>query len=86
MRLLALFKKTVIENVRDWKILILTLSMAPFFGLIMHLYYGDSSKPLRLIYINHDKGVLTENGDTFHAGEVLLSELKKANTRMVKIY
>ena len=78
MRLLALFKKTMIENVRDWKILILTLSLAPFFVLVMHLYYGDSSKPLRLIYINHDQGVLSKNGNTFNAGKVLFSELKKA--------
>ena len=29
MRLLSLFKKTFIENVRDWKVLVLTLLFAP---------------------------------------------------------
>jgi hypothetical protein len=31
MRVVSLFRKTMIENIRDWKILSLTLTFAPFF-------------------------------------------------------
>ncbi|MCP5055064.1 MAG: ABC transporter permease [bacterium] len=39
MRLLSLFKKMMLENFRDWKILVLTLLMAPFFVVIMYFYF-----------------------------------------------
>ena len=40
MRLAALFRKTMIENFRDWKILSLTLAFSPFFVLLMYFYLG----------------------------------------------
>ena len=38
MRLHPLFKKTVIENFRDWKVLILGVTFAPFFVVLMYFY------------------------------------------------
>ena len=42
MRFLSLFRKTMIENFRDWKILVLVLTFAPFFVLLMYFYFGES--------------------------------------------
>ena len=78
MRSLALFKKALIENIRDWKILILTLSFAPFFVYLMYFYLDHSSQTFRIIIINHDREVLQQDGTTFHAGTFLLHELEQA--------
>jgi hypothetical protein len=58
MRLLPLFKKAMIENFRDWKILIMGLTFAPFFVVLMHFYFGEAVESYRIIFVNHDQGVL----------------------------
>ncbi len=78
MRTSALFKKALIENFRDWKILILTLSFAPFFVYLMYFYFGNASKTFRIILINNDAGVLMNNKITFNAGHLLGQQLKQA--------
>jgi len=53
MRIISLFRKTWIENIRDWKILILTLTFAPLFVLLMFFYVGESTQsPYRVVVIN----------------------------------
>jgi hypothetical protein len=54
MRTLAFLKKTFLENVREWKILILALTFAPFFVYLMYAYFGASAPAYRLIVINRD--------------------------------
>ena len=78
MRLLTLFKKTLLENVRDWKIIILTVTFAPFFVLLMHFYYGDTTKPYRVIVINRDLGVAVQDKPLFNAGDELISYMENA--------
>lgn len=78
MRLLTLFKKTMLENFRDWKIIILTVTFAPFFVLLMHLYYGDTVKPYRIILINRDLGVTIRDNTTFTAGKDVIAEMQNA--------
>ena len=38
MRIFPLFKKAMIENIRDWKVLILGLTFAPLFVFLMYFY------------------------------------------------
>jgi len=78
MRLLTLFKKTMIENFRDWKILILILTFAPFFVFLMYFYIGYTTETYKVIFINHDQGVETVDRDPFNAGQVLISEMTEA--------
>jgi len=78
MRLLTLFKKTLLENVRDWKIIILTVTFAPFFVLLMHFYYGDTTKPYRVIVVNRDLGVAVQDKPLFNAGKELISYMENA--------
>lgn len=78
MRLFTLFKKTMLENFRDWKIIILTVIFAPFFVLLMYFYFGDTTKPYRIIVINRDQGAAVQDKPTFYAGNELISEMKNA--------
>jgi ABC-2 type transport system permease protein len=54
MRTLAFLKKTFLENLREWKILILALTFAPFFVYLMYAYFGASAPAYRLLVINRD--------------------------------
>ncbi|HOG27887.1 MAG TPA: ABC transporter permease [Vicinamibacterales bacterium] len=55
MRMLACLRKTLVENVRDWKILILTLSFAPFFVYLMYGYLHTAPASYTLLVLNDDR-------------------------------
>ncbi len=78
MRTLSLFKKTWIENIRDWKILILTLTFAPLFVVLMYFYAEESAQaPHRVVVVNGDLGASTDGGAHFNAGEALILEMAR---------
>ena len=54
MRIVAYLEKTFKENLREWKILIMTLVFAPFFVYLMYGYFGAASPVYKLIVANHD--------------------------------
>ncbi|MBU2601366.1 MAG: ABC transporter permease [Actinobacteria bacterium] len=54
MRIVAFLKKTFLENLREWKVLILTLVFAPAFVYMMFGYFEAASPAYRLLYVNHD--------------------------------
>jgi len=60
MKIIPCFIKTFKENLRDWKILILVLVLAPFFVYIMNMYMGaPESSSYKVSVLNNDKdGVL----------------------------
>jgi ABC-2 type transport system permease protein len=66
MRFLSLFRKTAVENVRDWKILVMTLTFAPFFVFLMYFYFDEATVTYRVVVVNHDTG---------QAGAVLIAQL-----------
>lgn len=79
MRLGSLFKKTSLENLRDWKILVLTLVFGPFFVVLMYLYLGETAQsPYRVIVVNRDTGATGIEGDDLYAGQELVSEMRRA--------
>ena len=79
MRLIALLKKTALENLRDWKILILTLAFGPFFVVLMYFYLGETTQaPYRVIVVNHDEGAAQTGGPTLYAGRELIAEMMEA--------
>ena len=77
MRLSALFKKALCENLRDWKIIILGMTFAPFFVLIMYFYFGNAPKTYDVAFVDFDQGVFVE-GKIFKASQFLFSELREA--------
>lgn len=56
MKLYASIVKTLKENIRDWKVLLLVLVFSPFFILVMNLYYGGIPTTFRLGILNSDTG------------------------------
>jgi ABC-2 type transport system permease protein len=81
VRFNSLFKKTMIENFRDWKILILTLTMAPFFVVLMYFYFRETAQTsYRVIVLNQDEGATTIDQGSFNAGQALVSEMMKARS------
>jgi ABC-2 type transport system permease protein len=79
MRLISLFKKTAIENLRDWKILILTLVFGPVFVVLMYFYLGETTQsPRRVIVVNLDEGTTTAEGGVLQAGQELIAEMERA--------
>lgn len=55
MKTLACFVKTFRENLRDWKILILAVLIAPFFIYTMYFYLGDTkSLTYNIVLANND--------------------------------
>jgi ABC-2 type transport system permease protein len=56
MRALAFFKKTFLENLREWKILVLALVFAPFFVYLMYGYFAATAPAYKVLVANHDGG------------------------------
>lgn len=56
MKLAALILKTLKENIRDWKVLVLVLLFSPFFVFLMYLFYGGGPTVYRLGVMDSDKG------------------------------
>ncbi len=54
MKMLAFLKKTFLENLREWKILSLTLIFAPFFVYLMYGYFRSAPATYTLLVLNHD--------------------------------
>jgi ABC-2 type transport system permease protein len=78
MRLLSLFKKAMVENFRDWKMLSLTVTFAPFFVFLMHAYFNEASEPYRVVVVNRDVGVPAPDFGAMSAGELLIDRLTEA--------
>lgn len=79
----------MIENFRDWKILILGLTFAPFFVVLMYFYFGETVEFYRILFVNHDQGVLTKNRNPFNAGQALMAKMTEFKytdgTNMLKV-
>ena len=79
MRLASLVRKTTLENLRDWKVLVMTLSFAPFFTVLMHFYFESASESAyRLAVVNGDEGLALETGTSLNRGEDLITALREA--------
>jgi ABC-2 type transport system permease protein len=59
MKLAASVIKTVKENLRDWKVLVLVLVFAPFFLFLMYLFFSGAPATYRLGVLNRDGGNLS---------------------------
>ena len=78
MRLLSLFHKVMVENFRDWKMLSLTVTFAPFFVFLMHAYFNETSDPYRVVVVNRDVGVVAPGFENVSGGELLLERFREA--------
>jgi ABC-2 type transport system permease protein len=75
-RLLSLFRKEMLETFRDWKMLSMTLTFAPFFVLLMYAYLGHTTPSYPIAVVNEDRGARTETGDQVELGDQLVEVLR----------
>ncbi len=54
MKLAAVIIKTLKENIRDWKILVIVLIFSPFFIFVMKLFYGGESTTYKIGILDLD--------------------------------
>jgi ABC-2 type transport system permease protein len=77
MRLAALYRKEMTEAFRDWKMLSLTLTFAPFFVFLMYGYLGHTSPVYQVAVVNADAGALTPAGEEYRGGEELMTVFRE---------
>jgi ABC-2 type transport system permease protein len=66
MKIRDIFNKSMKEQLRSFWILILTITMAPFFVLVYYLI-NESSKPsYKLLIINNDQGMIADSASINH--------------------
>ncbi len=78
MKTLAFLEKTFLENLREWKILSLTLVFAPFFVYLMYGYYHASPSTYTILVLNHDVAEATPAGASPRAAEELIAAWRDA--------
>jgi ABC-2 type transport system permease protein len=66
----------MIESFRDWKLLSLTLTFAPFFVLLMYAYLGTSAPVYHIAVVNLDAGAVSTDGAQVNEGEAFLAALR----------
>ncbi len=81
MKLIASIVKTLKENLRDWKVIILVLAFSPFFVLLMNLYYGSEPTTYNIGIINYDRG----NKST-ELTKLLESSLGEKDSKLFKLF
>lgn len=78
MKMWAAFQKTFRENIREWKILILTLVFGPFFVYIMYAYFSASTPSYTLLILNRDQPARTDAGAILRVGDDLCRKWAEA--------
>jgi len=79
MKTLSIIRKSLREQLRHYWILILTVSLAPFFVFIYYLI-NEASKPhYNLVVVNLDRGV-TLNDSVLNYGDEMIRSMREMNT------
>lgn len=76
MRVLAVFRKGLYEQLREPWLLVLVVIMAPFFIFLMSLVFGSGTFSYKLVVVNHDQSVSLPEGSAYDAGKELLVALR----------
>lgn len=71
MRLLACLTKTFKENLREWKILVMSLLFGPFFVFVMFAYFGTASPRYTLLVLDRDAGDAPAGAEAARSGAAL---------------
>jgi ABC-2 type transport system permease protein len=77
MKLISIFFKSLKEQVRSFWVLILSLSMGPFFIFVYFLITESSKTEYKILIVNNDQGISTGNEQINH-GNYLVSFFKEA--------
>jgi ABC-2 type transport system permease protein len=76
MRLLAVFRKTLREQLRDLASLSMVIVLCPFFVFLYWLMSGGGSTSYKVLVINNDRGALVAGGSSRNDGAAVVEGLK----------
>jgi len=68
MRLWAVFRKSLREQLRELWLLALLVTMAPFFVLLMSLVFGSGTYAYKVVIVDHDRGATLADGSRYQGG------------------
>jgi ABC-2 type transport system permease protein len=71
MKIISIIIKSLKEQIRSYWVLLLSLSMGPFFIFLYYLITESSESQYEILVINHDLGVLAD-GEMINYGEELI--------------
>ena len=74
MKIISIIRKSFLEQLRSYWVLLLTVAMGPFFMMVYFLIIETSKPHYDLVIINKDQGIQTEQG-TLNYGNQLIQYL-----------
>jgi len=77
MRLLSVFRKSLLEQRRDLVMLVLTFFFAPFLLMVYAAFFSNTSTTYGVLVINQDEGALLPDGTQSRSGQDLMAQLAK---------
>lgn len=80
MKLIAVFRKRLREQLRELWLLALVLSLAPFFVFLMYLVFGAGTWDHKVVVVDRDRGAPLAGGSVLHAGRDLVDAIRNAKT------
>ena len=84
MKIFSIIIKSIKEQIRSYWVLLLSLSMGPFFIFVYFLIMETSKPQYNIIFVNNDKGVLYD-GEHINHGNNLIAFFKSSKTDTVTI-
>lgn len=84
MKTLSIISKSLKEQIRSYWVLLLSLSMGPFFIFVYFLIMETSKPQYTVLIVNNDVGVLTSDQKINH-GNYLTDFFKNSNTDAISI-
>jgi ABC-2 type transport system permease protein len=84
MKIINIISKSLKEQIRSYWVLLLSLSMGPFFIFVYFLIMETSQPQYKVVITNYDKGVLTD-GQPFNHGNNLTAFFKKSKSDTISI-
>lgn len=79
MRIVGIIKKSLKEQLRNFWVVLLSLSMGPFFIFVYYLINESSTPQYKVIVVNNDTGI-DANGRVQNKGKDLVAFFRQTNT------
>jgi len=84
MKIFSIINKSIKEQLRQYWIFILTITMAPFFVCVYYLIIESSKPHFDILLLNEDKGITTAAG-TLNFGNLVINDFKSMKTESIEI-
>lgn len=77
MKIISVIRKSYKEQIRNFWILLLTITLVPLFVLVEYLIYEATKNKYELIILNQDKGIGINTDSTIFYGDILTNSFSE---------